>query len=432
MRVARASAVKWARLVAAIVGTGVLAGLVGILMVGTLRAVEWLAFGRGAEYMMDAVRGIPTWRRFLAVPIGAGIAGVVWWRLRRRRRVMDIRGALSHEDADFPVVRTSVDALLQVLVVGSGSSVGRENAPRQMAAALANKLCRILRIEWRERRILIAAGAGAGLAAVYNTPLAAIPFALTILAGEWTVRGVATCAVVSAIATPIAWLATGGQPSIRLHVTGGTVAPVYMWALLAIPVCALAGWTFDKLAQRARSRARLEGATWRTPVAMLAVGCVTGGIGIALPQILGNGKSTMDVLFGDTQPIEPIVWSTMIAIAVIKPLATALTLRSGVVGGLLMPSGATGAGLGAAAALLVSAGAPGTWGMRESDMVALFALVAAVGVLAVTQASPLFATVFFIELTHAAAWIWPALAVTAFGSYWLVRWSIQLRWRHRE
>ena len=414
---------EWLRLVIAVLATGVLAGGVGILMLLTLRAVEWLAFGHGTEFMLDAVRMAPAWRRFIAVPIGAGLAGLAWWALRRSRPVTDIKGALADPDADFPVVRTTADALLQVLVVGSGTSVGRENAPRQMAASLANSVSRIVGLDWRWRRILIAAGAGAGLAAVYNTPLTAVPFALTVILGEWSVAGVVISLVISAIATPIAWLVTFGEASTALSIGDAAAAgPVYVWAVAAIPLCAGAGWIMRVMCSRARVGARIEQASWRTPVAMAAAGVVTGAVGLWLAQILGNGKSTLDMLFGNVAPIEPVVIGVLCGVFVLKPVLTAVTLRKGVVGGLLMPSAATGAGLGAAVALtLAHVGILDSGTQPMDDVVALFALVAAAGLLAVTQASPLFAVIFALELTHCQMWIWPAVAITGFGSYWLIR-----------
>lgn len=407
----------WIRILCAICGSGLCAGGVGIMIVLALWGVEWIAFGRAAEYMMDALRDAPPWRRFLAVPVGAVIAGLGWWWLRRRRKVDSIAEAVAQPNADFPVWRTTADALLQVLVVGAGTSVGRENAPRQMAAALANWLSGALDIDWPWRRLVVASGAGAGLAAVYNTPVAAIPFTLSVILGEWSWRGILVASSVSAIATPLAWLVTKGEPATPLPaatVTDGSI--VYGWALAAIPLCAALGVIVDALCEGARRRAVLAEATWRTPVAMGLMGCVTGAVGLALPQVLGNGKSSLDLLFGNTAPIESISIMTFLAVMVIKPVVTAATLRVGVVGGLLMPSAATGGALGALVALALPSVLPASGGQ---ETVALFALIGAAGVLAVTQKSAAFSIVFFIELTHCGVWLWPAVALTGGGACWL-------------
>ncbi len=408
-----------ARLVFAVVGTGVIAGAVGAFMVLFLHLVQWLAFGHDNLLLLDALRQTPTWRRFVAVPLGASLAAAIWWSLRRRRPVTGVATALGTPDADFPVFRTTADALLQVLVVGSGTSVGRENAPRQMAAALANAMCRFLGLEWKWRRLLIGSGAGAALAAVYNTPLAAIPFSLAIVLREWSWSGALLSAVVSAIAVPISWLVTEGLPATPLVVEAPTSSvglSVYLWAVVAIPLCAGVGWLFKSVCRAAQKKARIVAPTWLSLFSMMGVGVLTGAVGLLFSQILGNGKSTLDVIFGNVAPIEPVMFGVMLAVFLLKPSLTALSLRTGIAGGLLMPSLATGAAMGATVALaLVHVDAVST------AVVGIFAIIAAAGILSVTQASPIFATIFAVELTHSAAWIWPAIALATAGSHGLVK-----------
>lgn len=413
-----------ARIAVGVVGTGILAGVVGAFMVLFLHLAQWIAFGHDELLLLDTLRLSPAWRRALAVPVGAALAGFGWWALRRSHPVTTASTALAQPDADFPVLRTTADALLQVLVVGSGTSVGREAAPRQMAAALSNFLSRFLELEWKWRRLLIATGAGAALGAVYNTPLAAIPFSLSIVLGQWSTVGVLVSLCVSALAVPLAWMVTDGLPSTPLAVgvaSSHAVLTVYLWAVAAVPLCAAVGILFKRASGAAQRRARAGDSTWRMVLAMTGTGIVTGIVGLALPQLLGNGKSTLDVLFGNTAPFEPILIGVLLAVLVLKPLLTVLVLRTGVVGGLLMPSLATGAALGGVVGLVFI-----RFGVTD-DAVALFAVVGAVGILSVTQASPLFATVFTLELTHAAVWMWPPILIAGFGSHGVIKLVERLR-----
>ena len=402
-----ASPAAWraaARRAAAVAAVGLIAGAVGALMALALHAVEWAAFGEGSASLIDALRTAPAWRRFAAVPIGAGLAGLGWRAPR------------------LPVGRTAADALLQVAVVGSGTSVGRESAPRQTAAALADALCLRMSVDGEFRRVLLAAGAGAGLAAVYNTPWSAVPFALTVTLGRWTLRGALATAAISWIGTTIAWSVTDGLPATPLPDVGADRAlAVYAWAFAAIPLCAAAGAGLSGLCGLGRATGRRVRAAWTMPCAMAAAGVLTGSVGLLLPQALGNGKSSLDELFGDVAPLRPVTLAVCLGILVAKPLLTALSFRVGVVGGLLMPSASTGAALGGACGL--------AFGLDWAS-VGAFALVGAMAVLSVTQKSPLFGLAVGLELTHCPAWMWPAVACSAFGARGLVGLVERARARH--
>jgi len=154
---------------------------------------------------------------------------------------------------------------------------------------------------------------------------------------------------------------------------------------------------------------------------MAAAGVLTGSVGLLLPQALGNGKSSLDELFGDVAPLRPVTLAVCLGILVAKPLLTALSFRVGVVGGLLMPSASTGAALGGACGL--------AFGLDWAS-VGAFALVGAMAVLSVTQKSPLFGLAFGLELTHCPAWMWPAVACSAFGARGLVGLVERARARH--
>lgn len=113
-----------------------------------------------------------------------------------------------------------------------------------------------------------------------------------------------------------------------------------------------------------------------------------GGLAVAFPQLLGNGKGLAQVAFDGVLSL-PV----LLAVLVLKPVATAACLSSGAAGGLLTPSVATGAVLGALTGRLWSGLWPGT-------PVEVFALIAAAAVLAVTQRAPLCAIVLMLEFTH--------------------------------
>ena len=99
-------------------------------------------------------------------------------------------------------------------VVALGASLGREAAPQLAGGAVASRLCERLGIPRWQRRLLVACGAGAGMAAVYNVPLGGALFALEVLLGTVTLPLVLPALATSAIATAVAWIALPTAPDL--------------------------------------------------------------------------------------------------------------------------------------------------------------------------------------------------------------------------
>src|SRR6185312_17480201 len=113
------------------------------------------------------------------------------------------------------VLSFGFDALLQVLVVGSGASLGRESAPRQLAAALGDFATGWLkRLSARDREILLACAAGAGLGAVYAVPLGGALFALRIMLNTWHPRAAGAALITSSLAVAIGSTITHDAPEL--------------------------------------------------------------------------------------------------------------------------------------------------------------------------------------------------------------------------
>jgi CIC family chloride channel protein len=121
-----------------------------------------------------------------------------------------------------------------------------------------------------------------------------------------------------------------------------------------------------------------------------AVFAALGGLAVAFPALLGNGKGMAQLAFDGALAAAPLA-----ALVVLKPLATGACLASGAIGGLLTPALATGAALGA----LTGSAWELLWPGGAS---AGYAAIGAAAVLATTQRAPLCAIVLVLELTHSA------------------------------
>lgn len=396
----------WLRIGVAVVAAGLLAGLAASVLIWLLDLVQFAAYGVDADSLMLDVEQASAVRRVLAPTIGGLLAGLGWWALARRGDLLSVDDLQAAMPAKTPLLRPLADGVLQTAVVGAGASIGREGAPRLVAAALAARLATRLELDASAARIIVAGAAGAGLAAVYNVPLAGAIFGVALTRQWRSSRTWASCLAMSFMAILVVWSISGNEPSYLLPpasfdlVTAG-------WAVLAIPLCALTGIGFHLLSAHATSfalRSRLRSAPLWPAWTIAVAGALTGAASMWLPVLPGNGKDILQAAFDASAPMELFV-----VLLVAKPVATAMYLAAGARGGLLTPALSTGAALGVAAA----------WGLSLLGIVAdpvPFAIIAAGGVLAVTQRAPLFAAVMAWELIRAPIWILPLLLVAAFGS----------------
>jgi len=400
------------RLGAAVVLSGMAAGLIGTAMAFLLEGFEWLFYGVSEGTLPQRVQAAAPWRRVLAPAVGGLLAGALWWWERATGGVVGVEAAVgdvsAHASRRMGLLRPFGDGVLQVLTVGAGNSVGREGAPRLMAGAVAAGLASRLGLEAKTTRMLVAAAAGAGLAAMYNAPLGGAAFAveITMLSGMRR-RGVWLAVPVSLLATVVSWLHSGGQPTFQ--VTMGT--PDTATLVAALPVAGLAallGVGARSLWRRFKDH-RLPD-TWALPLGIGAAGLLTGSASLWLPVLPGNGRDALEAAL--VSPVTAAALASLLGVVVLKPLLTGLTLGAGATGGLLAPSFALGGSAGAAVAVAANLA-----GWRVS--IPVLALVGAGAVLSITQRAPVFGTVFVWELARGPLWVLALMTVVSVCCWWL-------------
>ena len=124
----------------AVMAIGLLAGLAGAATTLLLNLVEHLTYHYSFGSLLDGVSASSPVRRALGPMIGGALAGLGWWLLRRQRTVPTVSEAITRP-APLPRRDMAADAALQVVLVGSGASLGRENAPRQLSVAFGDLAC---------------------------------------------------------------------------------------------------------------------------------------------------------------------------------------------------------------------------------------------------------------------------------------------------
>lgn len=386
----------------AVVVIGLLAGVAGAATTLLLHWVEHLVYHYSFGTLLTGVGGSSPVRRAVGPMIGGALAGFGWWLLRRRGDVPGLSATIA-EHRPIPRWRMSADAGLQVLLVGAGASLGREGAPRQLAAALGDWGTSRWSLTPRDREILLACAAGAGLGAVYSVPLGGALFAVRIVLGTWHPRAVGTALITSSLAVAVSAPVTHLEHSL----VWPDPALSYLFVVLACAIAPLSvavGVAFDKVTSLARPRPQLR--SWVLIPAIALAGLATGVCSIWWPELPGNGRSILTVSVDAS-----LTLGGAAVILVLKPVLTALFLRAGAVGGMITPALATGAAAGSVATLALNH-------LADTHIqVAAVALACAAGVLAITQRAPLFAALFVWELARPPVWLFAVFAAAAFTAH---------------
>lgn len=367
--------------------TGVGAGLFGVLMMLILFTIEHLAYGYHSGSFESGVEHASPSRRMVALAVAGLVGGVAWYLLRRytEGQKSEVDEAVWTGDGTLSFPRSIGTSVISEIVVGLGASLGREAAPKLMGAVSGSLLARWARLSLAQRRLLIACGAGAGLAAVYNVPLGGALFTAEILCGSINLPVVLPALACSSIATFTAWIYLPSQATYTSVPAYPFTGAELTWAILAGPVIGLVAVGFIRLIAWV-SHHRPVG--WTALIAPFVAFLVLGAIGLKYPQLFGNGKGIAhDTFLGQGSLL------LLLALFILKPVVTALCLGSGASGGLFTPTMSTGALLGGFLGVVWSL----IW---PSAPVGAYALIGAAAMIGAAMQAPLAALALVLELTH--------------------------------
>lgn len=369
-----------------LVGIGVATGLVGGALMELLKLVEHTAWQFDHGSFVAAVDRAPAARHvwvLLAAGTLAGIGALLLHRLRASGGG-EISEALWLHGGRLPLPSSLARGVLSIVTVGMGASLGREGAPQLAGAAMASQACERAGLPDRQRRLLVACGAGAGMAAVYNVPLGGALFALEVLLGTLTLPLVLPALLTSLIATATAWLMLPNRPTYHVPVLALSGSHL-VWAALVGPVAGLVavGWVRTIAwinVHRPKRRGRVA-----APVVVFGL---LGVASIGYPELLGNGLDIVQLSL-----LGKLSLGLTAVLLVLKPLATAACLGSGSPGGLFTPTLALG--------VLVGGLLGHVWALIWPGAdVGSYALIGGGAVLAAAMQGPLAAIVLILELTR--------------------------------
>ncbi len=286
------------------------------------------------------------------------------------------------------------------IAIGTGGPFGAEGPIIQTGGALGSLIGQIIHVTAAERKVLLACGAAAGMAATFSTPIAAVILAIELLLFEFKPRSFIPLVISSTMATAVHLVLLGRGPMFivnRLDFNIPAALPYYLIlgiiaGVFAVGFSKLLYWVEDLF-----ERLPLDSMYWPA-----LGGLALGVIGFFFPRVLGVGYENISAILNNQLPLQ-----VLFVILIFKSLALYVTLGSGTSGGLLAPMFMVGAALGAVFAILINSWVPGA-----NLSPGAFALVAMAAVFGAASRATFAFIIFAFEITRDYNAILPLMLVS--------------------
>lgn len=362
---------------------------------------------------------------------------VAWQHLINRDKMQKGIGSILYNikknRADIRLNNTYSHPITSSLTVGFGGSSGLEAPIVCTGAAIGSNLGQFFKLSPYEKTVLIAAGASAGIAAVFNSPIAGVLFSLEILIGEITIPTFIPLLIASATGVVVSKLLYSGQ-LFHLVTEGWMMNALPFYIILGV----LCGWVSVYIAKVAGKLEKGIFIKQNRYVRALAGGLMLGVIIMVFPALFGEGYHYLqEILNGNLSALkdetffsewlsEPMVMLLFIgALVFMKIIAAGITIGAGGNGGTFAPTMFTGAFLGLFVAFAVNQ--TGLMHLSTSNFIA----VGMAGALSGVLHAPLTAIFLIAEITGGYVLFIPLMLVSAI-SYMIARLSSphNMYWHH--
>ncbi len=388
---------------------GVLGGLGNYLFRQAIELVHWLVVEQSLhlfEISLDEWSWQRLWVMFL--PALGGLLVIPLWVYFGK----DLKGGFSGflfkvnlRGAKLPFRPLFTRGLGAAITLGTGGSAGQEGPIAVIGGTIGSQFGQLFKMSGDRLKVLVACGAAAGVAATFNAPIAGVFFATEIvLLSSFELASFTSIVIASGMATVVSRALLGDISEL--------VAPPYFmnsfWELLlylllgGIIGCLAAGF----IDLHFRIKDRIDAIRLPKLAKPVLGGLCVGIIGIALPQVFGNGYEFMNsVLFGKES------WQILALLVLAKMIATSITLGSGLPGGLFAPCLFLGAVAGGAFGHLAELVFP-----AASLSAGAYALVGMGAFLAAATHSPMTAIFLLFEITDSYEVIVPIMLTCVIGT----------------
>jgi H+/Cl- antiporter ClcA len=384
------------------IGVGIGGGVIARILIGLINLITNIAFygriGMDFHSPADAHVGLLV----LIIPIvGAVIVGVMaryGSAAIRGHGIPEVMEKVLYGESRIPLRLMFLKPLSAAVAIGTGGPFGAEGPIIATGGALGSTIGQWLHITTDERKTLLAAGAAAGMAATFGTPVSAVLLAIELLLFEYRARSIIPVALAASAATAVRLLIIGTEPAFAMGPIGEATWEALVFYVILGGVVGLCSVAITKMAYG------IEDAFEKLPIHWMwwpAIGAIAVGIaGYIDPRVLGVGYSNVDnILSGH------LLGLTLVMLIVLKFLAWSIYLGSGTSGGTLAPLFTLGGGIGALIGGAFVAVAPAL-----GISVPVAALVGMAAMFAGASHALLAAIVFAFEATRQPLGLLPLLA----------------------
>jgi H+/Cl- antiporter ClcA len=373
------------------------------------------------EDLMGSIGIWGSWTLAAVPTVGGLVVGLMRWRTQDFGPGLSSLIEASARGEVKQQLRPVTKMLAASVSLGSGASLGPEGPSVEIGANFGMLLSQILQVTQERQRLLLAAGAAAGLAAGFNAPIAGVFFALEVVLGatSFATSAVSVVLLSAVVAALIAQIGLGAQPAFALpayQVRSPLELPLYLGLGLWASLVSLT-YTESINLVKAFFAGKLPGLTLikklPTPTHPIIGGAIIGLVALKLPQVLGIGYGTVEAVLQDAE----FSLSILIVLLIVKLIMTAICYGSGFVGGVFAPAMFLGASLGGAYAKILAIVLPSIGQYMAAPPA--YAMVGMAAVLASSVRAPLTAILMLFELTRDYRIVLPLMAAVGL-SFWVI------------
>lgn len=371
---------------------GIVAALAVALFRHAMMLLESLFLSNSSGSLVNAAGTLPWWRRVLTPMLGGLAAGILlcsWQRCTRQRphAPTDYMEALEMGDGQFDYSSSLVKSLASLLVVVTGSAIGREGAMILLAALAASFFAQRFtpKSEWK---LWVACGAAAGMASAYHAPLAGSMFIAEILFGTLMLASLGPVIVAAVLALLTTDLLSGGPaPLYTVHLVRQLHVMDYGLMMVTGLLAGVCGPLFIWLMERSHQlflRLKLS-----PPWQLALGGCLVGLLSLLTPAVWGNGYSVVQGYL-----LSPPAFAIIALVFLCKLTAVIASSGSGAPGGVFTPTLFVGMAIG-----MLFAHLWGLWLPGLQTIAILMGLTGMATFLAATTHAPVMSTLMICEMT---------------------------------